>query len=213
MKKAFSLMLVLLVGIFLAVGCGDDDDDKDDSGSPTGGGSTAGSLTTHQGANAAVTQDNVQTVSSEINAKAWDVFGRALSTAQVGKIADYTTKLAGDVQGRNSGKATVAGNIVTKLSGQMPSTMNYNFTCTYFDFSDDGHMFLGGKMTYTGAYNYTNQTYNIDIYGDMRFNGDYEGSQKFNTTINMNATTGTTGYTVTTETTSGGQTFTNTFNY
>ncbi len=213
MKKVLALMLVLLVSMMLVVGCSDDDDDKDDN-NPTGGGggSTAGELTERTDAkNAPVTEDNIEQVTSEINQTSWDVFGRALQTVQVGKAAiDYSQKLNGEVEGRAGGKATVNGTMTTKMSGQSPSSVDYNFTCTFFDFSDDGEIWLGGSLKYVGNYNYTDMVYNIKITGDIRFNGAYQGTQTYTSEITMNATTGASTYSVTTTTTSNGQTFTST---
>jgi len=208
-KKILALTLVLLVGMLFVAGCSDDDgDDK----SPTGDGSTAGSLTTREdAANETVTEENIDQVTARVNGTTWDVFGRALSTAQAGKaLIDYTSKLSGEVEGEAGGKATVSGNMTTKMSGTSPSSVNYDFTCTFYDFSDDGELWLGGKLTYKGDYNYTSMQYNINITGDIRFNGAYEGTQTYSSVIKMNATTGESTYTVTTTTTSGGETFTTT---
>lgn len=91
--------------------------------------------------------------------------------------------------------------------------MDYNFNCTLYDFSDDGKLFLGGKLAYTGNYNYTTQVYTIKVVGDVKFNGQYDGSQKYTLTVEMNPMSGTSKYTYNTTTTSGGQTFTNSFTF
>jgi hypothetical protein len=213
--KSVKVLSVFLFVSFLVFSCGDSGSNKKDE-NPTGGGANAGSLSNHEGTNANVTTDNVETVSSEINTTAWEVFGRALQTVTskvANPTADYTQQLKGDVNGNNSGKATVNGKYVVKMSGTTPTSYNYSFTCTYYDFSDDGLLWLGGTMTFSGAYNLTNYTYNITVKGNISFNGSYEGVEVFTAVFDIDINQATQTYTVTTKVTSGGETFESTFTY
>jgi len=201
------------IAIVFVPGCSDNDDgDK----SPTGGGSSAGSLSDHAGANAVVTEDNVDEVTAEINTTAWRVFGAGLTKIQVGKPADYTTNLSGDVVGLKNGKATVKGKIVTKMNVATVSGVDYDFTCTFYDFSDDGQLYLGGSLSYKGSAKYSNnmpESQTITIKGGLKFNGKYSGEEDFTTTVTINMSTGKASYEGTTTVTSGGKTFTQSFKY
>ncbi|MCE5249761.1 hypothetical protein LLG96_06025 [bacterium] len=216
MKRRFLLAIGLSFALTMALGCGDSDDDKDNNNPANGGGgTTAGSLTERpNSANVVVTKENVQTVSNEVNTVAWTAFGKAMQTASYGKqAADYTTNLDGEVSGASSGKAVVKGKMVSKMSGTTPTGIDYDFTCTLYDYSDDGKLFLGGTFTYKGAATYSGYTlnkYEITVTGDINFNGTYQGSEKFTTKMVMTGTAEMT-YDVTTTVTSGGQTFTTSY--
>ena len=163
MKRRFLLAIGLSFALTLVLGCGDSDDDKDDNSNPAGGGgATTGSLTERpNSANVVVTKDNVQVVSNEVNSVAWTAFGKAMQTASYGKPAlDYTTNLDGEVSGASSGKAVVKGTMVSKMSGTTLTGYDYDFTCTLYDYSDDGKLFLGGTLSYKGAATYSGYTLN-----------------------------------------------------
>lgn len=212
MKGIKTLALLVMVA-FLAFSCGD-------SGNPTNGGngdggSSKGSLSTHQGANTVVTESNVQAVSGIVTSKAYEVFGRAMATIKYAKpVAGTSYNLDGRVNGNNSGYAQVKGTMTINMSGQQPTSYSYNFICTYYDFSDDGALWLGGAITYTGTYdmsNTQNLKYNLTFEGGLTFNGTYEGTQDFTTNYTMTGQTF--SWTSDTSTTSGGRTFTYTSKY
>jgi len=216
-RKLFAMLLMVCIAIFFIPGCSKDDDgDK----SPTGGGggsSSAGSLAEHAGANTVVTETNADQVTTEINSTAWEVFGRAMSTASYGKAAaDVTTNLKGDVAGLKNGKATVNGKMITKMSGMTATGVDYDFTCTFYDFSDDGELYLGGSLSYEGSAkygsNYQLESYTITVKGGLKFNGQYSGSEDFTTTVKIESA-GNYSYEGTTTVTSGGKTFTESFKY
>ena len=223
MKKMKMLALMLTLAMF-AFSCGGSDD-KDDNGSPTDGGSTSGlnsssgSLGTHTGTNAAVTESDVDDVSSEVTAKAFQVFGRAMETAQYGGVTkpniNQVINLDGKVNGYKSGYAQVKGTYSINMTGTTVGSYTYNFTATYYDFADDESMYLGGGLKYSGTVtnvsDYNNMKYSITIKGGLKFNGDYEGTQDFTTVYSI--TGGNVTWTSETKTVSGGKTFNKTIKY
>jgi len=218
MKALKTFALLLFVALF-AFACGDDGDDNpadgggDNNGS-TSGASSKGSLSTHSGNNTVVTSDNAAQVSNIITTKSHEVFGRALQTAAPKTVAGITQNLNGKVNGNKSGYAQVTGTVVVNYNGTSVGSTTYNFTCTYNDFSDDGALWFGGQVVYTGTMTMntaTSYSYNLKFNGGMKFNGTYEGSQDFVTTYTMNGTSF--SYNSDTTITSGGQTFKYSYKY
>jgi hypothetical protein len=210
--RRVKVLSFLVLAAFLAFSCSSNDNSTPTGGNNTGN-SNAGSLATHTGSNTVVTESNVDTVSQLITTKASDVFSRASIKVSYGvakPAVDIT--LAGDVNGNSSGKATVNGKY-TMSSDQ--TSLTYNFTCTFYDFSDDNVLFLGGSIVYSGSYNLTTYVYNLTYTGGLKFNGTYSGTQDFTTHYNSTYTNSTYSYTInsTTTTTSGGRTFTSTYSY
>lgn len=214
MKGVKSLALFIAVA-FLAFSCG-----GSDNKSPTSSGgvpSSSGSIETHASApNTAVTAQNVQQVSQIVNTKAWEVFGEAATKIKTAKPSAGTTMtLDGKVDGLKSGYAQVKGTMTYTMSGQTTVTAtNFNFICTYYNFSDDDQLWLGGAITYTGKLDMTdmqNLKYDLTFKGGFKFNGTYEGTQDFTTTYTMTGQNF--SWTSTTSTTSGGKTFSSTTSY
>lgn len=202
MKRAKALTVLLMIALF-TFSCSDGGGKKTTDFGPGPG--DGGTLAEHEGDNSAVTEDNVSQVIMEINGIAWDVFGRAMNTSFVGKPAI----VEGDVNGYDSGKATVEGKITTIMDSSFnPTGTNYNFTCTYYDFSDDGELWLGDSMTYIGSMDTNSMAYNITVYGNISFAGKYRGSEEFVTTISTSQTG--ISYSTTYTMTSGGKTFSDT---
>lgn len=205
------VLAFLVLAAFLAFSCS-----KDDNSTPTGGGSStgnssAGSLAAHTGNNTTVTETNVDTVTQLITTKASDVFSRAMTKVSYGASKPAVDIiLAGDVTGTKSGKAVVNGKY-TISSDQKSFT--YNFTCTFYDFSDDNALFLGGAIVYTGYYNLTTNVYDLTYKGGLKFNGTYSGTQDFTTTYKYDMGKSSMTIVSTTSTTSGGKTFSSTYKY
>ncbi|MHB9030866.1 MAG: hypothetical protein ACYC9O_19015 [Candidatus Latescibacterota bacterium] len=215
--RTFKLLSALALSMFLVMSCGGDDDNNpvNGGGNTNTGGSAAskGSLTQHSGANAAVTESNVQQVSTTVTSKSFEVFGRALSTVKYSKtakpVAGTIMTLDGKVDGFKSGNAQVKGTMTMTQAGTSVSGYTYNFTCTYNDFSDDSQLWMGGELAYTGTYDMTNTSsmkYDITINGGLKFNGLYEGIQDFTTKYTMAGQA--VSWTSTITTTSGGKSFT-----
>ncbi len=214
-RKLFVMLLMVCIAIFFVSGCSKKDDG---GGSPTGGGSSSdGSLSEHTGANTVVTESNVDQVTTEINNVALSVFGRAMQTAFYGKaVTNETINLRGDVIGIQSGKAAVSGKIINKMDFTAYVGTDYDFTCTFFDFSDDGELYFGGSLLYKGSAKYSKTTLEsrtIIIKGGMKFNGKYSGTEDFTTTVTAIISTGKTTYNGATTVTSGGKAFTHSFKY
>jgi hypothetical protein len=223
--KALRLLPLLMLSMFLALGCGDDDDNNNPVNGNGGGGggggettTTKGSLSTHSGANAAVTESNVQEVTSLLMGKMHEVFGRAMTTVKYTKpaapAAGTIMNLDGKVTGNSSGYAQVKGTMTLNQSGMTVSGYTYNFTATYYDFSDDGKIWLGGEVVYTGSADMTNlqaTKYDLTFDGVLKFNGTYEGVQDFLTKYTVTGQSFSWNSTITT--TSGGKTFSSTSKY
>ncbi len=214
--KALKTFALLLFVVLFAFACGDSGDDNPADGGDGGGGSTTGASTkgtlgTHTGNNTVVTSDNAAAVSNIIISKASEVFSRAMSTVKYSKaVAGTTMNLDGKVNGNNSGYAQTKGTMEVSTAG----AYTYNFTCTFYDFSDDGALWLGGQVTYTGSMSVSNTgsySYNLKYTGGLKFNGTYEGTQDFVTTYTMNGST--ISYNSVTTITSGGKTFNYTYKY
>ena len=212
MKKHLLLFLLMIsVGLFFSFGCSDDN-----GGSPTGGDVNAGSLSERSDVpNEPVTVDNVDQVVPEINTVAMNTYTKALTSVEK-PAASITTNLGGEVPGEHSGKADVDGKVITKMSGLTLTGVDYDVDVTYYDYSDDGELFLGGSVAYTGTVKYDVDLHPTDISvtmkGGLRFNGTYEGSEEFTVTIKTDIT-GTSTYEGTATITSAGKTFTQAISY
>ena len=207
----FLFLLVISVGLFLGFGCS-----KDDGGSPTGGDVNAGSLSERSNVpNEQVTVGNVDQVVSKINTVAMNTYTKALLSVEKPAV-NITANLGGDVPGDHSGKADVDGEVITKYSGITLTGVDYNVICTYYDYSDDGELFLGGSVAYTGVTKYDANNkltdYSVTMRGGLRFNGTYEGSEEFTITKKLDAE-GAPTYEGTVTITSDGKTFTQSISY
>jgi hypothetical protein len=220
--KHLKLAAVLALTAMVMYSCGDSKSDNPVNGGSdnTSGSSAKGSLATHTGNNAVVTATNVDNVNQLVTTKSFDVFGRAMETVKYGKTAKPAVgtvmNLDGKVNGTNSGYAQVLGTMTVNGTGQNVTGYTYNFTCTYYDFSDETTLYLGGQVTYTGTGTIdmssgTSMNYNITVVGGLKFNGNYEGTQDFTMKILMSGANMSWTYTGTT--TSGGKTFSNTTKY
>jgi hypothetical protein len=212
------VLAFLVLAAFLAFSCSKDSSDDNNNSTPTGGGnnttggnSNLGSLATHSGANTVVTESNVNAVSTQIMQIATAAFAKAQTKASYAAKPAIDINLAGDVSGDKSGKLTVNGKYT--MSADQKS-INYNFNTTFYDYSDDNGLFLGGAIVYTGTYNLTTNAYDLTYTGGLKFNGTYSGVQDFVTKYKLTGTTSTSfTYTSTTNTTSGGKSFTSTITY
>ena len=210
-RKLFEMLLIACIAIFFVPGCS-----KNDGDSSTTDGSSEGSLADHEGANEVVTVSNVDAVTKEINATAWDVFGRAIRTPSFKAATNLTTNLNGDVAGRSSGKASVIGTAVTKMTGILTTGVDYNIVSVFYDFSDDGEMYFGGSLTYKGSVKYNSKSQfesnTITYKGGLKFNGAYSGTEDITTTVKVDSA-GNYSFEGTATVTSGGETFTQSFKY
>ncbi|MFA6471260.1 MAG: hypothetical protein WCU00_04380 [Candidatus Latescibacterota bacterium] len=201
----------VILSVFLAASCSDNEDSST-TGPGTSGNSTAGSLATHAGTNFKVTEANVDSVSETVTETTYEVFGKALAAAGSAKTAKTAIDipLSGTANGSVSGHASVSGKYVVSSDY---NTITYNFTCTFYDYSDDGKLYYGGSIVYTGTWVMSTEAYNLTFRGGLKFNGAYEGTQDFTTTYVYNMSAGSVNIQSTTSTTSGGQTFTSTYRY
>ena len=210
-KNLFHFLLMISIVFLFGVGCSDDG-----GGGPTGGDVDAGSLADRSTApNEPVTVDNADQVVSEINTVAIGVYANAQSSVEKPAV-NITANLGGEIPGQKNGKADVDGKAITKMSGIILTGVDYNVDCTYYDYSDDDELFLGGSIAYTGTVKYdTNNKLtenSVTMRGGIRFNGKYEGSEEFTITVTMD-TAGAYSYEGTATITSDGETFTITISY
>ena len=210
-RKLFEILLMACIAIFFVPGCS-----KNAGDSITNGGSSEGSLADHEGANEVVTASNVDTVTKEINAMVWDVYGRAIMMPSFKAATNVTTNLNGDVAGDTSGKASVIGTAVTKLTGILTTGVDYTIVSVFYDFSDDGEMYFGGSLTYKGSVKYNSKSQfesnTITYKGGLKFNGAYSGTEDITTTVKVDSA-GNYSFEGTATVTSGGETFTQSFKY
>lgn len=206
------VLAFLVLSAFLAFSCSKNDDSS--TGPSGGGNSNSGSLSTHSsGKNLVVTQANVDSVSDIVTETTYEVFGKALQAAGTGLAKPaIDIPLSGTVEGTVSGHATVSGKCVYSTDY---SSETFNFTCTFYDYSDDGILFYGGSIVYTGNFTMGQDTevYNLTFKGGVKFNGAYAGTQDFTTTYVVNMRTSSVSIQSTINTTSGGKTFTSTYKY
>ena len=210
--KSGILFIVACIAILFVTGCSK----KDSGDSVISGGSSEGSLTNHEGANEVVTANNVEIVTKKINDMAMDVYSRAILTPSFDKPSNFTTNLNGDIDGNKSGKVSIKGSVVTKMTGIITSGVDYNIVSIFYDFSDDGEMYYGGSLTYNGAVKYnTNNDFvsnTITFNGGFRFNGAYSGTEDIRTTVRVDSE-GNYSYDVSANVTSGGVSFSKSFKY
>jgi hypothetical protein len=204
------VLAFLVLAAFLAFSCSKNDDSSTGD-SNTGGNSNAGSLSSHAGKNLTVTESNADSVSAIVMQTTSEVFGKAIAVAGSGLTKPaIDIPLSGTVNGTISGHASVSGKYVVSTDY---STIQYNLTCTFFDYSDDSVLYYGGATNYAGSMVMETSAYNLTFKGGLKFNGTYQGTQDFTTTYTYTPSTSATTYHSTINTTSGGKTFTTTFDY
>ncbi|HUU28942.1 MAG TPA: hypothetical protein VM123_14115 [archaeon] len=185
--KSFGFLLVL--GIAFA-GCGDNNNEP--LGVDSGSTLTKGA----DGPNVVVTEQNGGTVRELMTGVVLKAFDKALAALASGTQLAATARITGD----RSGYAQVDGSSTT---GE--TAVNYDFTLKFYDYSDNGSLFIGSSLSYKGDVSviagkvYTKTTLN----GEVKFAGPYSGSIKYSEFISQNGES-----TSSVVFTSGGKTFT-----
>lgn len=181
----------------------------------------AGTLSTHAGANAVITDSSTaRTLGTSVMSYSLTTMGKVMTAAQTAKMeAGAATQPGGTsgtfnktINGTNSGTASVSG---SWNYNQASSLYTYTATCVLSDYSEDGNIFLAGTLTstitsehdaITGA-----STMDYDIDGAVRFNGAYLGSVTYSYEYNLSGVTQTFDYTSTI--TSNNQSITYSYSY
>jgi hypothetical protein len=93
------------------------------------------------------------------------------------------------IDGENSGYAQIkqTGTITMNMTTE-EGKINYSASITYFDFSNDGKVFIGGEGQCTLNANYSSdvQSMSVTHVGHIKFNGLYIGECKYNMSVELN---------------------------
>ena len=163
--KSLAFMLVLGV-IFFACGEGRQD--------PTGidGGSGLTLTKGTDGPNLVVTLSNADSASQTINVA---IFA-ALPKAAYAVISDPSITEPVRMMGDYSGYAVVDGSAT-----MVETSMKYDFKLTFYDYSDDGSIYIGGSLQYvSSSVNQGEQKKIVYVNGEIKFAGPYTGFIKYN---------------------------------
>ncbi len=166
--KSLAFMLVLGV-IFFACGEGR----QDPTGPDPESGLTEGRLTKGtDGPNLVVTLSNAASASQVINEAVFAALPKAAYAAARDPSITEPVRMTGDY----SGYAVVDG------SGTMVETsMKYDFKLTFYDYSDDGSIYIGGSLQYLSSIvNQGEQKKIVYVNGEIKFAGPYTGFINYN---------------------------------
>ncbi|HUU28941.1 MAG TPA: hypothetical protein VM123_14110 [archaeon] len=137
---------------------------------PGGGSLTMGS----GGQNATVTESNAGQVSEIVLAPVISAFSKGYASLATGILLAATVQ----IEGNSYGFAEISGTI---SSNQPPA--DFNFSAKFYDFSEDGNIYLGGSLQFTGSLAFNIQTHEVyttvKISGEISFAGLYNGSIKY----------------------------------
>ena len=166
--KSLAFMLVLGV-IFFACGEGR----QDPTGIDGGSGLTEGLLTKGtDGPNLVVTLSNADSASQTIN----EAIFAALPKAAYAVISDPSITEPVRMMGDYSGYAVVDGSAT-----MVETSMKYDFKLTFYDYSDDGSIYIGGSLQYLSSFVNQGDTQKIVyVNGEIKFAGPYTGFIKYN---------------------------------
>ncbi|MBN1292416.1 MAG: carboxypeptidase regulatory-like domain-containing protein [Candidatus Latescibacteria bacterium] len=130
-----------------------------------------GSLTLHDGPNVTLTENNAPEVNQIILDTVNSIIDR--SYKNMGKpVANL--ELSARVDGEASGYALVKG-----TRGFKQSALTQDLTCTLFDFSDDGELFLGGLVHYHSAIEEETHEEIATYSGDVCMSGAFAATESF----------------------------------
>jgi len=166
--KSLSLLLVLGV-IFFACGEGR----QDPTGIDEGSGLTEGLLTKGtDGPNLVVTLSNADSASQVINEAVFAALPKAAYTVARDPSITEPVRMTGDY----SGYAVVDGSAT-----MVETSMKYDFKLTFYDYSDDGSIYIGGSLQYlSSSVNQGPIKKIVDVKGEIKFAGSYTGFIKYN---------------------------------
>ena len=166
--KSLSLLLVLWV-IFFACGEGR----QDPTGIDEGSGLTEGLLTKGtDGPNLVVTSTNLDSAIQTVNEAVFAALPKAAYTVARDPSITEPVRMMGDYSGYAvvDGSATMVG-----------TSMKYDLKLTYYDYSDDGLIYLGGSLQYLSSMVDQGVLKKIvDVKGEIKFAGPYTGFIKYN---------------------------------
>lgn len=171
MKSRF---LLCMLTVALMTACGGK---NDDTVSPGEAGDAGGSLTMGSGmANTVITEQNKKSACEDIFKVIYAVYNKAFLTMI--SAEDYLSSQR--IEGYNYGYATTEG--FSELSGNTIDGVDLKFDLTFYNYSDNGKLYLGGKLTFDSHMDYKDNNWiSRDVHVDLKtaFAGDYKGMMEF----------------------------------
>ncbi len=174
MRKKLTFLSVTVLSLFLAA-CGGGDNPS----SPVEESNLDGSLTMGDSrSNQTVTDLNRNSACQDIFTIVYRSYTKAAQDLMVD--AEYGTKVV-RVSGTTYGYAVTEG--FTELSGNTIDGVTFKFEMAYNDYTDDGHLYLGGKLKFDGSMKKSGDYWiptKIYVSQSAAFAGDYKGTILFN---------------------------------
>lgn len=165
--------LLLAAVIAMAASCSSDRGDP----LPTGVNEFGGQLNQGAGrANLTVGEDNMYQVWQIVADKLLEAFEKSLLPLSSSQDAGSTGVVR--MQARYYGYAEVSGSTTVGPNNRLSFNVDLNF----YNYSDSGDMFFGGRVNYLGRLTGAGSTVTVDslvLGGGMAFAGDYQGSVSF----------------------------------
>ena len=168
MSRIKSISILLFFGVvFLACS----ESRQDPMGIDQGNGLSEGSLTVSgDGPNTVVTASNADSASQAINETALSAFQKAAFAFDIRPSQVEPVRMDGSYNGYAvvDGSAEKAGAI-----------SNYNLKATFYDYSDDGLIYIGGSLQFQGSMDKQGITKDIFVNDEIKFAGTYSGSLEY----------------------------------
>ena len=133
-----------------------------------------GRLTTtlgSDGPNVVVSRSNADSASQTINEAVFTVFQKAVYAATSRPVMTEPVRMNGDY----NGYAVVDG--TSELVGK---TVNYELKAIFYDYSDDGLIYIGGSLRYQGPIDVQGVTHDTRVNNEIKFAGPYGGFIRYN---------------------------------
>ena len=164
----FSSLLLVLGTIFFACGEGGQDPLRIDQGNelPEGRLTVSG-----DGLNTVVAASNADSASQTINEAALFAFQKAAYAFDIRPSLSEPVRMDGSYHGH----AVIDGS-----AEKVATITNYNLKATFYDYSDDGSIYIGGSLQYQGSINKQGITLDIRVNDEIKFAGTYSGSIEYN---------------------------------
>jgi len=165
--KSLSLMLVLCLISFACSKGNQDPLGVDQENELPEGRLTLGS----DGPNVVVSWSNADSASQTINEAVFTVFQKAVYAVSDRPVMTEPVRMNGDY----NGYAVVDG-----TSAPMGTRVNFELKAIFYDYSDDGLMYIGGSLRYQGPIDNQGVTQDIRVNDEIKFAGPYGGFIRYN---------------------------------
>jgi len=167
--KSLSLMLVLCL-ISFACSKGNQDPLGIDQENELPEGRLTTALGSY-GPNVVVSWSNADSASQTINEMVFTVFQKAADAFSGRPSMSEPVRMNGDY----NGYAVVDG--TSELVGK---TVNFELKAIFYDYSDDGSIFIGGSLRYQGPIDVHRVTHDTRVNDEIKFAGPYGGFVRYN---------------------------------